>query len=227
VRQEVQTIPGRGRWLVRVERKATRSLGHLLAALRRASAPKTGNVICLAVLIRVTPFALVDRQQLVRPTVPTDACDQPQSQTLDALKALRWVTVSSRTVRRIETQAELASGCGPAWKDLFSWDASDLHRAAPGPVFKGRPTTLTVCVFRDVPGMTGDFVSGGRISGAGAATVLHGISGGRRSTGCARPHAMFAVLWPAATGQAGPTAYVELGGCDRVLRIDEVITGPG
>jgi hypothetical protein len=26
---------------------------------------------------------------------------------------------------------------------------------------------------------------------------------------------MFAVLWPAATGQAGPTAYVELGGCER------------
>lgn len=217
---QVETIPGRGQWLVRVERKATRDFGRLLAALRRSNASEGGNMACLADLIVVAPFALVGRdRQVVRPAVPTDACGQPQIQTRDALKALRWVTVSSRPIRQIETQAELASGCGSSWDDLFREDASDLQPAAPGAVFKRKPAALTVCVFRD----PGNFVRGGRISGAAAARVLHGISGGRRSPACTRRHAMFAVLWPRATGQTGPTAYVELGGCDRVLRIVDVI----
>lgn len=219
-----QAVAGRGLWLVSVERKATRGLGRLLAALRRPNAPVAGNVVCLTDAIMISPFALVSRRgQAVQPTVPTDACGQPQTQTLDALKALSWVTVSLRLVRQIETRAELASGCSPSWDDLFRQDASDLQRAAGGPIFKGKPAMLTVCVFRDVSGSTGDFVRGGRISGPTAATVLRGISGARRSPKCATPHAMFAVLWPTATGQAGPTAYVELGGCDRVLRIHEVI----
>ncbi len=220
----VRTIAGRGRWFVKVERKAYGGLDRLVAALRRPNAPQPSNVICPADLIMVSPFALVGRHgQLVRPTVPTDVCDQPQAQTLDALKALRWVTVSSRPVRQIETQAELTSGCDPAWKDLFRQPEGALYPAVAGPVFKGRPTSVTVCVFRDAPGMTGDLVRDGKLSGASAATVLRGMSGGRRSTGCAGSHAMFAVLWPTATGQTGPTAYVELGGCDRVLRIHDVI----
>jgi hypothetical protein len=126
-------------------------------------------------------------------------------------------------VRQIETQAELASGCGQSWKDLFKLEANDLHPSASGPVFKGHPAAVTVCVFHDVPGSTGKFLRGGAVNGAAATTLVHSISAGRRFTGCAKSHAMFAVLWPMATGQAGPTAYVELGGCERVLRIDYII----
>jgi hypothetical protein len=54
------------------------------------------------------------------------------------------------------------------------------------------------------------FVRGGHVSGAAEATLLRGTMAGRAVAGCPRPHRQFAVL------QA--RAYVEIGGCHRVLR---------
>lgn len=54
------------------------------------------------------------------------------------------------------------------------------------------------------------FVRGGHVSGAAETTLLRGTTAGRASAGCPRPHRQFAVL------QA--QAYVEIGGCHRVLR---------
>ena len=51
---------------------------------------------------------------------------------------------------------------------------------------------------------------GGHVSGAAETILLRRTMAGRASAGCPRPHRQFAVL------QA--QAYVEIGGCHRVLR---------
>ncbi len=217
---EPQTIPGRGQWQVLVERRATTALGRFDAALRRPEAPPAGpDVACAAVAVTLPRLILVNSAGgLLEPAIPTDECGQPQAQTQQSLNHLPWRTVSHRLLTQIETQPELATGCGPAYKDLFALYASQLQPAKSGPVFPVRRSRLTVCIFRDGHGsnsQVGNFVRGGTIAGATQRAVIDGISKGRSTPGCARPSATFAVLWYVSNG---PTATVELGGCDRVLR---------
>jgi hypothetical protein len=56
----------------------------------------------------------------------------------------------------------------------------------------------------------------GGACGAAEIAVLQGITTGRNSAACPRPHARFAVLLPPGIGTA--VVYVEIGGCYRVLR---------
>jgi hypothetical protein len=77
-------------------------------------------------------------------------------------------------------------------------------------------------VYQDRSGPLDTFLIGGsRISGAAETALLAGIGAGRRSATCPQPHTMFAVLLPPQTGSL--PAYVEIGGCQRVLRPDNRI----
>ncbi len=226
--QASKVIPGRGQWLVAVEQRADHGLGPLVAALRRPSVVTPGNAICPAVGFVQPSFVLVDRGgRAVRPKIPTGICGQPEQQVLAALRGLPWTTVSTRLVQQVETQAEIDSGCPPAAKDMISMLAGRLHPpaagAAPGTLASGTrasvPPAIGVCVFRiGSEPLVGEFVRGGHVTGAAAATLWRGITAGRGSAGCSRPHAMFAVLQPATS--AGQVAYVEIDGCQRAVRPD-------
>jgi len=92
-----------------------------------------------------------------------------------------------------------------------------LRPSPGGPVFSSRPTSLQICVYRDRPGPLNTYLVGGsRVSGAAETALLRGIVAGRTSAACPRPHVMFALLLPPRMGS--PPAYVEIGGCHRVLR---------
>lgn len=178
---QVEAIPGQGRWVVAVERKATRGLSTVVSDLRQPDASVRGTVVCAAVAV-ITPDVLVESTtgQLIAPRLPIDVCAQPQQQVLTALRALSWTTVSSRPVRQVETQAEVVSGCPPAAKDLFTLQAGQLYPSAGGPVFPQAATSVTVCVYRDVGSPSGaqigQFAGAGTLTGAAATSVLDGIS---------------------------------------------------
>jgi hypothetical protein len=227
-------VAGRGQWLVEDQAKASIGLGRLLSALRRPDqSPPFDGGSCSAIEVVVPQLVVVSRGGVVlRPTIPTDECRQTQPAVLAALRALRWTVVHRRLLRQIETGAEVASGCSPRFEDLFDTDASSLRAAKAGTVISGQPASLTLCVYRDVnPALNhpdgptilgshvpvGGFVAGGRVSGSIQATLLAALRPGRPTTGCDVEQPEFATLTP--TGGQQANTIVELGGCDRVLRV--------
>jgi len=221
-----RVVPGRGVWQFELRQVADHGLARLAAALRRPSIPPPPNQMCPAVGVVVIPFVLLGRDgRLVYPRLPTGECGNPLPQVSLALQDLHWVTVSAQRGAQLETQAVVESGCPAAWKDMigFSLAQGQSLRPSPGgPVFSARPLSLRVCVYRDRSGpLDTYFVGGGRVSGAAESALLRGITTGRTSAACPRPHARFAVLLPPGIG--GPVVYVEIGGCHRVLRPDNRI----
>jgi hypothetical protein len=165
--------------------------------------------------------------RMIYPKLPAEECGNPQRQVLDAVQALHWMTVSTRRGQQVETQAGIESGCPAGWKDVISLEESFAHGRSPHPspggrAFSPRPSWLRVCVYHDRSGPLDTFLIGGsRISGAAETALLAGIAAGRRPATCPQPHTMFAVLLPPQTGSL--PAYVEIGGCQRVLRPDNRI----
>lgn len=220
-----QVVPGRGLWEFELWQVAEPGLARLTAALRRPSATPPPGLACAAYLISVPPFVLLGSDgRMIYPHLPTDECGHPQQQVLAALQALHWVTVSAQRGRQVETQAVIESGCPVGWKDMIGFLSGFARDQSPGPsrggrVFSPRPSWLRVCVYRDRSGpLDTVFVGGGRISGTAETALLASIAAGRDSAACARAHTMFAVVLPPQIG-AMP-AYVEIGGCQRVLRPD-------
>lgn len=226
-----EAVAGRGVWVVELERRATAGLQPLLAALRRPDQPppKPG-VACPASILLVAPIALQDRSGgLLRPALPLDQCHQPQAGAVQAIEKLAWKTVARQLVRPLQSPAEASSGCVSDYKDVFDLLAAHLQPGPAGPPVTGRPSGLTVCVYRDRPSTNhpvgptgpaaalplGTLVGGGRVTGAEVAVLLEGLSAGRASAGCPVAHPEFAVLRPAG---GGADAYVEVGGCERVLK---------
>jgi hypothetical protein len=225
-----QKVPGHGLWEFTLKQVAGRGLARLAAALRRPSVIPPPNLMCAVPGLAVPPFVLLGRDgRVISPKLPVGECGNPQRQVLTAVRKLRWVTVSARRDIQVETQAGIRSGCPSGWKDMIGFldstvrSGGSMHASAGGPVFASRPPSLRVCVYRDRSGPLDTYLVGGdRVSGTAETKVLQGITGGRSSAGCHRPHAMFVLLQPA--GVAGSlVAYVEIGGCQRVLRPDNRI----
>ncbi len=234
--EAIVTVAGRGQWSVEDELKASDKLNSLSSALRRPDQqPPADGVACPADFISGPLLALVaGNGRTIRPRVPLDECQQPLEAVFAALAALPWVVVHHQLLHQVETPAELASGCPSAFKDLFDLYALSLEPSSDGPSTNAHLARVTVCVYRDtksainhpdgriVPGAdvpVGAFVGWGRFSGQAEVTLLQGLRSGRRTAGCASQHPRFAVIMP--TGGQFNTV-VELGGCDRVLRISHV-----
>jgi hypothetical protein len=228
------TVAGRGQWFVEDQTKASSRLGRLLSALRRPDQPPPGGgVSCPADEVVAPLLVVVGRRGVVlRPAIPTDVCQQTQPAVFEALGKLRWTVVHRQLLHQIETPAEVASGCPPSYEDLFDTNASDLRAAGPGTAISGHPASLTVCAYRDTnPALNhpdgptilgsqipvGRFVAGGRVSGGLLTVLLAALRPGRRSAGCTREQPEFALVIP--TGGQQTNTFVELGGCDRVLRL--------
>ena len=226
--QSDQVVPGHGLWRFDLWQVAEHGLTRLAEVLRRPSATPPPGLACAEPGISVPPFMLLGGNgRMIYPKLPAEECGNPQRQVLDAVQALHWMTVSTRRGQQVETQAGIESGCPAGWKDVISLEESFSHGRSPHPspggrAFSPRPSWLRVCVYHDRSGPLDTFLIGGsRISGAAETALLAGIAAGRRSATCPQPHTMFAVLLPPQTGSL--PAYVEIGGCQRVLRPDNRI----
>jgi hypothetical protein len=226
--QADQVVPGDGLWQFELWQVAEHGLNSLTAALKRPPVLKPANLPCAEPGISVPAFVLLGSDgRMIYPKLPTDECGNPQPQVVAAVRALHWVTVATRRGVQVKTQASIASGCPARWKDVIGLVDSLAHsgslRPSPGgPVFSPQPSSLRVCVYRDRFGPLDTFLVGGiQVSGAEERALLAGIAAGRASATCPQPHTMFAVLLPPRMNSL--PAYVEIGGCQRVLRPDNRI----
>lgn len=226
--QADQEVPGHGLWQFELWQVAHQGLAKLATALRRPAVRPPSGLLCAEPGFSVPPFVLRGSNgDTIYPKLPADECGNPQPQVLAAVRALVWVTVASRRGIQVATQAGVRSGCPAGWKDMIGFTGSfdhgrSLHASAGGQVFQPRPQALRVCIYRDRSGPLDTYLVGGsRISAAAETTLLTGIAAGRSSATCPQPHTMFAVLLP--SGMSSQPAYVELGGCHRVLRPDNRI----
>ena len=218
--QKARGITGRGLWRFEIKQRADHDLGKLIAALRRPSVATPGDVACPTVGYLHPSFVLIDRRgRVIRPAIPVMECGQPLSAAITALQHLPWVTVSVRRTVQIATRAELAAGCDSQWGDIIKM--GNLHPSAGGPAFSPRPARLRICIYQDP---SHNFLRGGFISQAAESKLLADIQGGRTSTRCRRPHAVYAVLLAVSPGsRGGQIAEAELGGCGRIYRPDNQV----
>ncbi len=174
-------------------------------------------MLCPEIAMVPPQFVLVGGGgKMLVPQLPLSGCGLVQPQVLAALNALSWQRVSVRLVSQIQTQQEVASGCTPQYRDPFLAYGS-LRPSPGGAVLGTQPARLRICVYAS-GGATGtaQFVRAATVTGATASQLLAGLSGAGRPTLCSLPHAKFAVIG----GAGAPLIYVELGGCDRVLRFE-------
>src|SRR5258708_12100159 len=109
---------------------------------------------------------------MIFPKLSTEGCGIPQRLVLDAVRALHWMTVSTRRGQQVETQAGIESGCPAGWKDVISLEESFAHGRSPRPspggrAFSPRPSWLWGCVYHDRSGPLHTFlIDGGPASRA-------------------------------------------------------------
>jgi len=215
--QGYQMIPGKGEWQTATLERAVKNLAPLISALRTPSARPTPGTVCPAIAMVPPQVVLVDGTgNAVWPALPTTGCGLVQPRVLAALSALSWQRVSVRLVAQVQTQQEVASGCAPQYTDPFTMYGA-LRPSAGGALFPAAPASLRVCVYSSgTAGGAPRFTGSATVTGATERELLAGLSGAGRATRCTLPEAGFAVLG----GSGQPQAYVELGGCQRVIRYE-------
>ena len=213
-----QQIPGKGQWQTATLERADKNLGPLITALRHPSGRRTPGLICPAIAMVAPQFVLVGSDgTALWPLLPITGCGLVQSGVLAALSALPWQQVSVRLVAQVQTQQEVASGCTPEYTDPFSM-YGPLRPSAGGSVFAAVPSSLRICAYSS-GGAAGapQFTGAATVTGSAEQELLAGLSGALRTTSCTQPEPGFAVIGgPGVSGSS--QIYVELGGCQRVLR---------
>jgi hypothetical protein len=119
---EVETVAGDGAWDTALAQRATGNISALITALRTPSSnpPAHSNIACAAIGIALPNFALVDAEgHIVRPVLPHGECDQPLPAALNAVNSLPWKTETEQRLSQDQTQAEIDTGCLPAYKNVF------------------------------------------------------------------------------------------------------------
>ena len=215
-------VAGRGEWTALAKRIAVTGFGPLMSALRMPSERAGKNIACVSETLFVPQFVLVGKDgDVIYPKIPKTACGQPTPRVMASLDALKFRTISAKPQRQVLTQSEVVSGCAAAWKDMLGFDTQQhggMTPSAGGPLFRPMPKSVRVCIYRWAPdSLDTRFVRGGSISGATEGKLLKGLTAGRSSVGCAISHRAFAVIQPAGP-ESSNVAWVELGGCDRLLR---------
>ena len=212
-----QTIPGKGQWEVATLERADKNLAPLTTALRHPSGGIRHDIMCPEIAMIPPQFVLVGGDgKMLMPRLPVSGCGLVQPQVLAALSALSWQRVSVRLVSQLQTQQEVASGCAPQYRDPFTGSESlrpSSGRGALGP----QPASLRICVYTSGGATSAvQFVQATTVKGTAERELLAGLAGAGRASLCTLPHGKFAVLG----GPDGPVIYVELGGCDRVVRYE-------
>ncbi|MGC4839293.1 hypothetical protein ACLQ3D_32790 [Micromonospora vinacea] len=219
--REIRPGPNGGQEQIATERRAE-EIAPLLTALRLPSEQADEEVACTLEMVVPPWLALVDdRGRWLRPHIPTDSCDKPRTEVINALTGPRWTTVDIRTIRQIESPAAEAAGCAQQWTDMVWVETRNGTPRPAGPGTAPFAGPLRLCVYQ-VPASLqegekppGDFVYGGPLPAERQAGVLRALSNRRAVVDCDTPATRFAVLRPLDEG--GPDRYVELDGCRRFL----------
>jgi hypothetical protein len=227
---EVETVPGDGTWDTALAQRATGDLSALMTALRTPSSnpPTPADFACSAIGIAVPDFALVDAAgHIVRPILPHDLCDAPLTKVLDAVYAMPWKTETAQKLSQDQTQAEVDTGCLPAYKDVF-----DLPSPSATPWATGLDPTIaceyTVSGSAGGSAGVGEFDHGLKLSAAQQSAISAALkspgsgsgSGSTAAKACSAQASTFALLMVSPS----ENAVVELDGCLRVSYPDYFVT---
>jgi hypothetical protein len=209
-------IPGKGEWLVADLERADTGLAPLASALRRPPGHERPGQVCPDFVMLPPQIILTSTSgEMIRPRLPVNDCGSAQPQVLAAIAALPWRTVSERLISQVRTAGQVASGCPAGIADPFALYGSS--NATPGgALYASRPASLRVCVYETGTAAGTRFAGAATVTGTAETTLLTGLAGGRQSGTCTLPHSMYALVTGA--GQDTRTFFVELGGCERVLR---------
>jgi hypothetical protein len=217
-RTDVQSVPGKGNWQVRITERADGPATKLRAALNRRSEPPSKGP-CPAIAMIVPYFVLVDSAgKGYLPALPYTSCMLPQSQVIQELNTLPFRVVSSTPIRLVDSPLSQRSGCSERWKDVVTLEAGSAPSAAPAIPWPSPPSQVRVCMYPANNGAEGgDLIAGKLLDRAHTTQLLQVMFGSPISRACSLQHTGYAVILPAKP-QGGDPWYVELDGCERVLR---------
>jgi hypothetical protein len=222
----LRAYPGLGEWSVQLAEVAdsTRAdLAKLAGELRTPSKPTPPNIACPAIAMVLPWFAIIDgRGEVVHPALPTDECGLPLRGASQALANLDYRVVDAVRVAQTRGTESIKSGCEQRWKDMVAFEGAHQpeglrHTAGSGSADVAAPTSSVLVCLYDVASMDGDvgageLVKGATVTGDAAAALVSDAARVDPLPARCEQAERFAVI---ASG-----AYVELGGCYRVLTTD-------
>ena len=226
---DLESVPGDGQWVRRIEQRADGGLDALATALRLPDEQTPKGVGCALIGYVPTIITVTDTTGwMFVAKLPTDFCGAPLNETVQAVKALPWQTVGTTRVRRFSSGPGTASDCEAAYKPVVA-----LRAAEPGPAtepFKIDATVapLRICVFTpdradpiEAGSATlhiGKLAKASTLDGQSAAALLSTLAAAPPVTETCTDEAPFATI----TGKGLPELEVELGGCYRALDGDSL-----
>ncbi|HET9186611.1 MAG TPA: hypothetical protein VFN80_01540 [Acidothermaceae bacterium] len=212
-----------GEWSVQLAEVAdapSDGLAQLATELRKPSEPTPSGIACPAIAMVLPWFAVIDDHgKVVRPSLPTDKCGLPLPGAGKALSTLDFTAVDAVRVAQTRAPESIKTGCDQQWKDMVALEGAKHPGGVTGASvgdLASSPSSVLVCLYQAGPvdgGLrAGELIKGVTVSGdAAAALASEAASTGPLSAGCGDA-GRFAVI--------GGAAYVELGGCNRVLTSD-------
>jgi hypothetical protein len=103
-RVEVQAVPGKGSWQVRLTERADTPATALRDALNHPSEPRASGP-CPAIAMIEPYFVLVDTTgHGYLPALPRTACQLPQGQAIQELNKLPFQVISRTLIRQVESR---------------------------------------------------------------------------------------------------------------------------
>ncbi len=212
-----------GEWSVQLAEVAdspTNELASLATELRKPSKPTPSGIACPAIAMVLPWFAVIDAHgKVVRPSMPTDQCGLPLPGATKVLSSLDFSAVDAVRVAQTRAPEAIKTGCDQRWKDVVALQGASHTEGMTGSSvgdLASSPSSVLVCLYKAGPlegGLrAGDLIKGATLAGdaavalASEAAITAPLPGGCSDAG------EFAVI--------GGGAYVELGGCNRVLTSD-------
>jgi hypothetical protein len=212
-----------GEWSVQLAEVADAppdGLAQLATELRKPSEPTPSGIACPAIAMVLPWFVVIDDHgKVVQPSLPTDKCGLPLPGAGKVLSSLDFTAVDAVRVAQTRAPEAIKTGCDQQWKDMVAVEGARHSNGVAGASegdLASSPSSVLVCLYKASPvdgGLrVGDLIKGATVGGdAAAALASAAATAGPLPAHCADA-SEFAVI-------AGG-AYVELGGCERVLTGD-------
>lgn len=212
-----------GEWSVQLAEVAdspSAALATLATELRRPSEPTPSGIACPSIAMVMPWFALIDDHgKVVQPALPTDKCGLPLPGATKALSSLDFSAVDAVRVAQTRAPEAIKTGCDQQWKDMVALEGAKHPQGLAGSSvgdLASTPSSVLVCLYKAGPlegGLrAGDLIKGATLDGDAAAALASAAAiTGPLAASCADA-GEFAVI--------GGAAYVELGGCNRLLTND-------